>query len=40
MIYAAVIAAYHENYDRYGPNIVGTVVSQEAEESTFMLVPR
>ena len=33
-------AAYHTKYDRYGPEIVGTVVSQEAARSTLRLVPR
>ena len=31
---AAVTAAYHAKYDRYGPRIVGTVVSPEAEQLT------
>ena len=35
-----VTAAYHAKYDRYGPGIVGTVVSAEAERSTLRLVPR
>jgi hypothetical protein len=33
-------AAYHAKYDRYGPKIVGTVVSPEAARSTLRLVPR
>jgi hypothetical protein len=37
---AAVDAAYHAKYDRYGPTIVGTVVSPEAARSTLRLVPR
>ena len=37
---AALHAAYHEKYDRYGPSIVGTVVSPEAARSTLRLVPR
>ena len=37
---ADVTAAYHAKYDRYGPGIVGTVVSDEAERSTLRLVPR
>jgi hypothetical protein len=37
---APVTAAYHEKYDRYGPNIVGTVVSAESAASTLRLVPR
>jgi len=36
----AVTAAYHSKYDRYGPSIVGTVVSPEAITSTLRLVPR
>lgn len=35
-----VTAAYHAKYDRYGPAIVGTVVSSEAVRSCFRLVPR
>jgi hypothetical protein len=34
-----VTAAYHAKYDRYGPAIVGTVVSPEAERSTLKVVP-
>ncbi len=37
---AELHAAYHAKYDRYGPNIVGTVVSAEAAKSTLRLVPR
>jgi hypothetical protein len=37
---AAVTAAYHAKYDRYGPRTVGTVVSPEAERSTLRLLPR
>ena len=36
----ALHAAYHAKYDRYGPSIVGTVVSPEAARSTLRLVPR
>jgi hypothetical protein len=32
-------AAYHAKYDRYGPKIVGTVVSADAARSTLKLVP-
>jgi hypothetical protein len=35
-----VTAAYHEKYDRYGPRIVGTVVSGESTTTTLRLVPR
>jgi hypothetical protein len=33
-------AAYHAKYDRYGPAMVGTVVSPEAAKCTLRLVPR
>src|SRR4051812_23104482 len=36
----AVTAAYHKKYDRYGPAIVGSVVSSDAVRSTLRLVPR
>jgi hypothetical protein len=35
---ADVHAAYHAKYDRYGPAMVGTVVSPEAARSTLRLV--
>ena len=35
-----VNAAYHAKYDRYGPSMVGTVVSTEAVQSTLRLLPR
>jgi len=37
---ARVTAAYHAKYDRYGPSIVGTVVSAEAERASLRLSPR
>jgi len=37
---ADVHAAYHAKYDRYGTQMVGTVVSPEAARSTLRLVPR
>jgi hypothetical protein len=37
---AGVDRANHAKYDRYGANIVGTVVSAEAARSTLRLVPR
>ncbi len=37
---ARVTAAYHAKYDRYGPAIVGTVVSTEAEQATLRLEPQ
>lgn len=37
---APVTTAYHEKYDRYGPNIVGTVVSAESATTTLRLVPK
>jgi hypothetical protein len=36
----AVTGAYHAKYDRYGPSMVGTVVSAEAVRSMLRLVPR
>lgn len=33
-------AAYHAKYDRYGPEIVGSVVGDEAHRVTIRLVPR
>ena len=36
----AATAAYHEKYDRYGPSIVGTVVSAESATTTLRLLPR
>jgi hypothetical protein len=39
-VHAAIDAAYHAKYDRYGPEIVGTVVGPEAEAVTIKLVPR
>jgi hypothetical protein len=33
-------AAYHAKYDRYGPRIVGTVVSDGAARTTLRLIPR
>lgn len=38
-VHAAVTAAYHQKYDRYGPSVVGTVVSAESAMSTLRLVP-
>ena len=37
--HVAIDHAYHAKYDRYGPAIVGSVVSSEAVRSTFRLVP-
>jgi hypothetical protein len=34
-----VTAAYHAKYDRHGPRIVGTVVSEEAVRSTLRVMP-
>ena len=39
-VHASVTSVYHEKYDRYGPSVVGTVVSHDAETSTLRLVPR
>ena len=33
-------AAYHTKYDRYGPEIVGTVVGSQTHDLTIRLVPR
>ncbi len=38
--HADIDAAYHAKYDRYGPQIVGSVVGPEAEAVTIRLVPR
>ena len=38
--HAAIDAAYHAKYDRYGAKIVGTVVGPEVEAVTIRLVPR
>jgi hypothetical protein len=37
---AAVDAAYHAKYDRYGPQIVGTVTGAHAAPVTLRLVPQ
>ena len=34
-----VTAAYHAKYDRYGPRIVGSVVSEDAARSTLRVMP-
>ncbi len=39
-VHAALDAAYHAKYDRYGPGIVGSVVGPDAEAVTLRLVPR
>jgi hypothetical protein len=39
-VHAAIDAAYHSKYDRYGPGIVGSVVGPDAEAVTIKLVPR
>jgi hypothetical protein len=39
-VHAAVDAAYHAKYDRYGPRIVGSVVGPDVEAVTIKLVPR
>jgi hypothetical protein len=36
---ASVTAAYHAKYERYGPRMVGTVVSPDAERSTLRIRP-
>jgi hypothetical protein len=37
-VHGGIDAAYHAKYDRYGPQIVGTVVGPEAEAVTIRLV--
>ena len=39
-VHAAIDAAYHAKYDRYGPKIVCTVVGPEVAAVTLKLVPR
>jgi hypothetical protein len=39
-VHAAVDAAYHAKYDRYGPEIVGSVVGPDVRAVTIKLVPR
>jgi len=39
-VQAAIDAAYHAKYDRYGPKIVGTVVGPAAAALTIRLVPQ
>lgn len=39
-VHPAIDAAYHAKYDRYGPQIVGTVVGDRAAAGTLRLVPR
>jgi hypothetical protein len=39
-VHGDIDAAYHAKYDRYGPEIVGTVVGPKAEEVTIRLMPR
>jgi hypothetical protein len=38
--HAAIDAAYHAKYDRYGPQIVGSVVGPAVAPLTIRLVPR
>jgi hypothetical protein len=38
--HAAIDAAYHAKYDRYGPKIVGSVVGPNVKDVTIRLVPR
>jgi hypothetical protein len=39
-VHAAIDAAYHAKYDRYGPRLVGSVVGPAAAAVTLRLVPR
>jgi hypothetical protein len=38
-VHPAIDAAYHAKYDRYGPQVVGTVVGPSAAAVTLCLVP-
>jgi hypothetical protein len=38
-LHAAIDAAYHAKYDRYGPKIVGSVVGPDVRAVTIKLVP-
>jgi len=38
-VHAAIDAAYHAKYDRYGPAIVGSVVGDKSVAVTIRLVP-
>ena len=38
-VHPAIDAAYHAKYDRYGPQIVGTVVGPSAAAVTLRVVP-
>jgi hypothetical protein len=38
--HTAIDAAYHAKYDRYGPQIVSSVVGPQAADVTIRLVPR
>jgi hypothetical protein len=37
--HTAIDTAYHSKYDRYGPDIVGSVVGPAATDVTIRLVP-
>jgi hypothetical protein len=37
---AAIDAAYHAKYDRYGPQIVGTITGAHAAPVTLRLIPQ
>ncbi len=39
-VHAAIDAAYHAKYDRYGAKLVSTVVGPEVASVTIKLVPR
>jgi hypothetical protein len=39
-VHADIDAAYHIKYDRYGPQIVGTVVGPHATPGTLRLIPQ
>ncbi len=39
-LHAQIDAAYRNKYHRYGPNIVGSIVTPQARAATVKLVPR
>jgi hypothetical protein len=39
-VHAAIDAAYHVTYDRYGPAIVGSVTGPDTIGETFRLIPQ
>jgi hypothetical protein len=39
-VHSALDRAYHAKYDRYGPQLVGSVVGEHAAPGTLRLVPQ